>query len=555
MLVVVVSSKKTEEIMTLKKITAAGLLTASALVLAACGQQKSSQSQTKQVLNWTESAQISTQDPSLTTDSTSFQALLNTQEGLYRLDKKQKPQLALAKSAKLTDGGKTYTFVLRDAKWSNGQAITANDFVYSYRRTLNPKTKSSMAFYLYQIVNAEAINAGKKPVSSLGVKALSKNKLQIKLVRPVSYFKLLLAFPLFFPENQQFIEKVGSKYGTAAKYIISSGPFKLTKWTGSNKQFTLVKNQNYWDKKNVKLDKVNETISETSSTAYNLYQAGKLDETYLTGEQVKANKGKSTFYDRPASAIQRLELNRKKVKAFNNFNIRRALSLAIDRESLAKVLSDGSVAAKGFVPSGMGNNPTTGEAFYKEAYVKEAVSYNLKEAKKYLAKGYKELGIKSLNLNLTVSDTDSAKQVGEFLQSKLGELPGVKITVTTLPYTTLISRQSAGNYQLTIKNWQAILGDPINFLEVFEKDSSYNTSGFASSKYDQLLNEAENVYGNKPVQRWKWLVAAEKLLMNEQGTIPLIQTAKPQLVQSYVKNVSYNPLGIPYDFKLVYIKK
>lgn len=541
--------------MTLKKITAAGLLTASALVLAACGQQKNSQSQTKQVLNWTESAQISTQDPSLTTDSTSFQALLNTQEGLYRLDKKQKPQLALAKSAKVTDGGKTYTFVLRDAKWSNGQAITANDFVYSYRRTLNPKTKSSMAFYLYQIVNAEAINAGKKPVSSLGVKALSKNKLQIKLVRPVSYFKLLLAFPLFFPENQQFIEKVGSKYGTAAKYTISSGPFKLTKWTGSNKQFTLVKNQNYWDKKNVKLDKVNETISETSSTAYNLYQAGKLDETYLTGEQVKANKDKSTFYDRPASAIQRLELNRKKVKAFNNFNIRRALSLAIDRESLAKVLSDGSVAAKGFVTSGMGNNPTTGEAFYKEAYVKEAVSYNLKEAKKYLAKGYKELGIKSLNLNLTVSDTDSAKQVGEFLQSKLGELPGVKITVTTLPYTTLISRQSAGNYQLTIKNWQAILGDPINFLDVFEKDSSYNTSGFASSKYDQLLNEAENVYGNKPVQRWKRLVAAEKLLMNEQGTIPLIQTAKPQLVQSYVKNVSYNPLGIPYDFKLVYIKK
>lgn len=341
-----------------------------------------------------------------------------------------------------------------------------------------------MAFYLYQIVNAEAINAVKKPVSSLGVKALSKNKLQIKLVRPVSYFKLLLAFPLFFPENQQFIEKVGSKYGTAAKYTISSGPFKLTKWTGSNKQFTLVKNQNYWDKKNVKLDKVNETISETSSTAYNLYQAGKLDETYLTGEQVKANKGKSTFYGRPASAIQRLELNRKKVKAFNNFNIRRALSLAIDRESLAKVLSDGSVAAKGFVPSGMGNNPTTGEAFYKEAYVKEAVSYNLKEAKKYLAKGYKELGIKSLNINLTVSDTDSAKQVGEFLQSKLGELPGVKITVTTLPYTTLISRQSAGNYQLTIKNWQAILGDPINFLDVFEKDSSYNTSGFASSKYD-----------------------------------------------------------------------
>lgn len=540
--------------MKLKKFTQVSVLTLSALLLAACG-NKQAATKTKQVLNWTESAQISTQDPSLTTDSTSFQALLNTQEGLYRLDKQQKPQLALAKSAKLTNGGKTYTFTLRKAKWSNGEAITAQDFVYSFRRTLNPKTKSGMAFYLYQIKNAQAINAGKKPVTSLGVKALSKTKLQIQLVRPVSYFKLLLAFPLFFPENQKFIEKVGSKYGTAAKYTIASGPFKLTKWTGSNKQFSLVKNKNYWDAKSVKLDQVNETISETASTSYNLYQAGKLDETYLAGEQVKANKGKSGFYDRPSSAIQRLELNQNKVKAFKNFYIRRAFSLAIDRSALAKVLSDGSVAAKGFVPSGMGNNPTTGEAFYKEAYVKEAVSYDLKKAKQYLAKGYKQLGIKSLTLNLSVSDTDSAKQVGEFLQSKLAELPGVKVSVTTLPYTTLISRQTAGNYQMTIKNWQAILGDPINFLDIFEKGSSYNNSGFSNKKYDQLLNESENVYGNQPAKRWKRLVQAEKLLMNQQATIPLIQTAHPQLIKSYVKNVSYNPLGIPYDFKLVYLKK
>lgn len=542
--------------MKLKQLTGASVIALSALLLAACGKStSSSQSKSKQVLNWTESAQLSTQDPSLTTDSTSFQALLNTQEGLYRLDQKQKPQLALAKSAKVTNGGKTYTFTLRDAKWSNGDAITAQDFVYGFRRTVNPKTKSGMAFYFYQIKNAEAINSGKKAVNTLGIKALSKKKLQIQLVRPVSYFKLLLAFPLFYPQNQKFEEKVGSKYGTAAKYTISSGPFKLTKWTGSNKQFSLVKNKNYWDSKSVKLDQVNETISETASTSYNLYQSGKLDETYLTGEQVKANKGKSGFYDRPASAIQRLELNQNKVKAFKNFYIRRAFSLAINRALLAKTLSDGSVAAKGFVPSGMGNNPTTGEAFYKEAYVKDAVSYDLKKAKQYLAKGYKQLGIKSLSLNLSVSDTDSAKQVGEFLQSKLGELPGVKISVTTLPYTTLISRQTAGNYQLTIKNWQAILGDPINFLDIFEKGSSYNNSGFSDTEFDKLLNEAENVYGNKPVQRWQRLVKAEKILMNKQATIPLIQTAKPQLLKSYVKNVSYNPLGIPYDFKLVYLKK
>lgn len=540
--------------MNINKITAAALIAGSALTLAACGNSSSSK-ETKQVLNWTESAQISTQDPSLSTDSTSFQALLNTQEGLYRLDGKQNPKLALAKSAKITNGGKTYTFTLRHAKWSDGSPLTAKDFVYSFRRTLTPSTKSAMAFYMYQIKNAQAINSGKKDPKTLGIKALSKYKLQINLIRPVSYFKRLLAFPTFFPENQKFIEKVGSKYGTAAKYTIASGPFRMTKWTGNNKQFTLVKNKNYWDAKSVKLDKVNETISETASTSYNLYQSGKLDETGLSGEQVKANKNKSTFYDRPASAIQRLELNQKKVKAFRNFNIRRAFSLAINRQSLAEVLSDGSVAAKGFVPSGMGNNPTTKEEFYKEAYVKDAVSYNLPEAKKYLQKGYKELGIKSINVNLSVSDTDSAKQVGEFLQSKLEELPGVKVSVSTLPYTTLISRQSASNYDMTIKNWQAILGDPINFLDVFESTSSYDNCGYKSTKYDKLLDESENVYGNKPVQRWKRLVEAEKVLMNDQATIPLIQTAKPQLVQSYVKNVTYNPLGIPYDFKNVYIKK
>lgn len=536
-----------------KKILATGTIIVSALALAACGNQSASQKK-KQVLNWSETTQLSTQDPSLATDTTSFQALLNTGDGLYRLDKNNKPQLSLATKAKTSNNGKTYDFYLRkNAKWSNDDPITAKDFVYSYRRTVNPATKSQMAFYLYQIKNAQAINSGKKQPSSLGATAVSKYHLRVQLTRPLSYFKILLAWPLFFPQNQKVVQKYGKLYGTQAKYTVSSGPFTLTKWNGNNKVWSLVKNKNYWDAKDVKLSKVNEQVSESTTTSYNLFQAGKADETGLTGQQVASNKNKAGYHARLSSAIRRLELNQNKVKAFKDLKIRQAFSYAINRQQLANnILKDGSIPAKGFVPSGMGTNPKTGAQFEDDAYVKSGVSYDLQKAKLLLKQGYKETGTKSINVTLLASDDDTSKQTAEFLQSQLDRLPNVNISVQNIPFTQLISRQTAGNYEITIKNWQAVFGDPINFLDVFQKGSSYLNNGWNNNQFNKLLDQSENVYGNDPVKRWDKLVAAEKILMKDQGTIPLIQVAHPQLLKTNVKGVSFNPTGVPYDFKNVY---
>ncbi|WP_224429879.1 peptide ABC transporter substrate-binding protein [Lactobacillus amylovorus] len=537
-----------------KKILATGTIIVSALALAACGNQSASQKK-KQVLNWSETTQLSTQDPSLATDTTSFQALLNTGDGLYRLDKNNKPRLSLAKSVKTSKGGRVYDFVLRkNAKWSNGDPLTAKDFVYSYQRTVNPATKSQMAFYLYQIKNAQAINSGKKQPSTLGVTAPSKYHLRIELTRPLSYFKNLLAWPLFFPQNQKVVQKYGKLYGTQAKYTVSSGPFTLTKWTGNNKTWTLAKNKNYWDAKDVKLSKVNEQVSESTTTSYNLFQAGKADETGLTGQQVASNKNKAGYHARLSSAIRRLELNQNKVKAFKNLKIRQAFSYAINRQQLANnILKDGSIPAKGFVPSGMGTNPKTGAQFEDDAYVKSGVSYDLQKAKSLLKQGYKETRTKSINVTLLASDDDTSKQTAEFLQSQLDRLPNVNISVQSIPFTQLISRQTAGNYEITLKNWQAVFGDPINFLDVFQKGSSYLNNGWNNNQFNKLLDQSENVYGNNPVKRWSRLVAAEKILMKDQGTIPLVQVAHPQLLKTDVKNVSFNPTGVPYDFKNVYL--
>ena len=538
-----------------KKILTTSTIILTGVSLAACGKKSDAEESKNQTLNWSETTQLSTQDPSLATDTTSFQALLNTGDGLYRLDKNNKPKLSLAKSVKESKNGTVYDFDLRkDAKWSNGDPVTAKDFVYSYQRTVTPATKSQMAFYLYQIKNAEAINKGKKSPSTLGVTAPSKYHLRIQLTRPLSYFKNLLAWPLFFPQNKNAVKKYGKLYGTQAKYTVSSGPYTLTKWTGNNKAWTLIKNKNYWDAKNVKLNKINEQVSESTTTSYNLFQAGKADETGLTGEQVAANKNKAGYHARLSSAIRRLELNQNKIKAFKNLKIRQAFSYAISRQQLTNnVLKDGSIPAKGFVPYGMGTNQKTGAQFENDAYVKSGVSYDLAKAKKLLKEGYKETGVNSIKVNLLVSDDDTSKQTAEFLQSQLDRLPNVSVSVQSIPYTQLISRQTAGNYEITVKNWQAVVADPINFLDVFQKGSSYLNNGWNNDQFNKLLNESENVYGNDPVKRWSKLVQAEKILIKDQGTIPLVQTAHPQLLKNNVKNVSFNPTGVPYDFKNVYI--
>ncbi|MBS1006492.1 peptide ABC transporter substrate-binding protein [Levilactobacillus brevis] len=534
----------------------------SLLTLAGCGGQSSSSNNSgkyaaKQVLNWTESSELATTDLAQATDTLSFNVLQNTQEGLYRLNSKGTPAKALATSTKVTNGGKTYTFNLRHGvKWSNGDPVTAKDFVYSWQRTVSPKTASQDAFYLYQVKNAEAVNKGKKSLSALGIKATGKYTLTVNLTKPVSYFKKLLAWPLFYPVNQNAVNKYGKKYGTSSSTTVYNGPYRLTKWNGTSKSWTLAKNKTYWDKKAVHLIKINEQVTESTTTSYNLYNAKKVDETLLSGQQIKNNKNSKDFVKRLPTGSQRLDLNEKKVSAFKNVNIRKALSLAINRTQLVNdVLQDGSVASKGFVPSGMGNNPKTGEAFNQEASVKSAVSYNVKQAKTLLAKGLKQAGDKKLNVTLSVSDTDSSKQTAEFIQSSLEKLPNVTVTIKTVPYVQLITQQNNGNYELTLAGWQSVFADPINFLDVFEADSSYNTTGWKNSTYDKLLDEAENVYGNQPEKRWGKLVAAEQVLMKNQGTIPLYQAAKSQLLRSNVKSVVYNPAGVPYDWKTTYIAK
>jgi len=549
--------------MKIKKRTATILAVVPLLLLAACGNGSSASSSkgnlaTKQVVNWTESSELPSIDPSLATDEISFNLLNNTNEGLYRLGKNNKIEPGMATKTTVSKDGKTYKFTLRkNAKWSNGDSVTAQDFVYSWQRINNPKTGSQYAYLYSGVKNADQIQAGKKSVSTLGIKATGKYKLTVKLDKAIPYFKLLMGFPSFFPQDQKVAQKYGSKYATQSKYQVYNGPFTLQGWTGTNNKWSLVKNKKYWDKKHVTLTKINDQVVKDTETGLNQFQGKQVDQTAISGTQVANLKNSKSFFLGREARNAYLEYNYKKIKAFRNLNIRQAMSLAINRKQLVtKVLADGSTTPKGFVTDGLASNPKTGEDFAKEAYNGgTGVTYNLKEAKKLWAKGLKQEGKKSVTYTLMSDDTDVGKKTTEFLQTQLEKLPGLKINVENIPYKTRLARSAKGQFQLVVTLWGADFSDPISDLGLFTSTNSFNNGKWGNKEYDKLIDAANNGDANNTEKRWEDMVKAEKLLMSQQANAPLYNGVAPQLINTKVKGYVYNTAGVPWNWKGMYVTK
>lgn len=538
------------------KLFATGSVTlAAAALLAACGSSSSSSSSKPQKLAWTEAAELTTMDPSKATDRYDADQFNNVMEGLIRLSNNAKATPGMATSWKESKDGKTWTFNLRKgAKWSNGDEVTANDFVYSWRRTVNPKTASEYAYLFSGVKNADQIVAGKKAVNTLGIKADGKYKLTVTLERRIPYFKLLMGFYIFFPQNQKFVEKCGSKYGTAAKYVLSNGPFKMTGWTGSNLTWKLVKNNTYWDKKNVKLDQVSMSVQKTQSTSYNLYQSGKLDETNLDAQQSKQLKGTTGWTVRKFASTKYLQYNIAKDKNLANANLRKAISLAINKKQLATTVGAANQAAVSFTAAGI-TDSSTGKDFSSEVKTSatQAVQgYDKAKAKEYYKKALKELGKKSITIQLLGDDTDDAKKVTEFIQSALESTLGMKVEVTNVPFKTRLSRVSALKFDVVATGWTADFSDPISFLDLLSKGNAYNYGKWESTTYNKNVSLSKTT--GSTAARWKAMVKADQALVEDQGVTPLYYTNEATLVKTKVKGVVFNGAGAPYNFKEAYIK-
>ena len=225
----------------------------------------------------------------------------------------------------------------------------------------------------------------------------------------------------------------------------------------------------------------------------------------------------------------------------------------INKNQLAtKVLGDGSVAPKGYVPAKM--NSRNGKDFADQAYVKSGVDYNLTEAKKLWAKGLKETGKKSVNVALLCDDIDQIVKNAQFVQSQLNKLPGMKVTIQNVPFKNRLSRSQNGQFDLVLSAWIADYPDPTNFLDLFKSDNSYNNGKWKNAQYDALMKKAEGVDANNESARWTDMVQAEKVLMNDQGIVPLFQQGESTLMKSKVQGVQFFPTSPQWDWSKVSVK-
>lgn len=495
---------------------------------------------------------IQTLDISKNTDTYSGTIIGNSGSNLMRVDAKGKPKLELAKSVKVSDDGLTYTVVLKSGlKYSDGSSLTAKDFVYSWQRIVNPKTASQYAYLASGVKNADKIAAGKANVDTLGVTSKG-NTITFELERPMPQFEYLLTFGNFMPQKESYVEKEGKKYATTAATALYSGPYKVEGWSGTNNKFKLVKNDNYWDAKNVKTKQIDIQIVQKPDTAVQLYKQGKIDRVSIanTPELYDANKNNKDIVKAPEATTSYIQYNQTgKNKFLANAKIREALNLATNRKELTQQVTAGiSTPATGLAPEGLAKT-SSDEDLAK--YVAPGYKFDPTAAKKAFQEGLKELGETQATFTIT-SDADSpaAKSTLDYLQGSWEKiLPGLKINQKFVPFQQRIKDAQTQNFDLVVSLWGGDYPEGSTFYDLFKDGASNNNGQFKNAAYTAAVNKAETTDALKDSARDTDYKAAEAALLKDNNINPLYFRSGYSLQNPDVTGIIVNTTGVQYDWK------
>ena len=527
-------------------------LTTAAGMLAGCGSKTDTDT-----FRFANDTDIVGMDSTVVDDAMSFNAITAITDGLTTVDVKGNTIPGIAKSWDVSNNGLTYTFHLRDAKWANGDKVTAQDFVYSWHRII--KNAGNYAYMLgsegASIKNADSlINLGTtatdEQLNTLGIKATDDKTVVVDLEKNVPYFVGLMSFPCYFPQNQKFVEKCGKNYATKPEYILGNGAYKMTKWIKGNKA-TFTKNDKYYDAKSVKTKNLEMYLVQDPKTAAQNFDNGKVDYATINSTLVDKYKGKDTFKTIREGYLAYLICNFKADTTANK-NLRHALSYAINRKDLCdNILKDGSQPATGFVPAQLCKSPA-GKDFREESG--KYVDYDVKKAQEYLDAAKKELGTDTITVDLLYGTDESPMDTfAEYLQGSFTKLKGLKVNmVATVKKDRIYNREASGNFQIACTRWAPDYADPTTFLNVLASSNSNNYGKWENAQYNSLLKQAQNETDvNK---RWNELLEAEKVMMDDMPNIPVVQTGTAALQAKNVKGLVHNTVSTPYVFKYVTLK-
>ncbi|WP_416354038.1 peptide ABC transporter substrate-binding protein [Agrilactobacillus fermenti] len=507
------------------------------ILSALIGSPNLAMAENEKTLNVTVTTPAATADPSNFSDAASADIMTQTMTGLYQLDNHGKVIPGIAtKIVSPTNNGKVYTFELRHSKWSNGEPVVADDFVYALRRMADPQTKSQIAQMLINIQNFKAAMTGKAKPDTIGVKALSKYKLQITLAKPTPYLNTLLAL-VVYPLNQKAVTKYGSKYGTNGQSILTNGAYKLANWNSTAEKWDYIKNNNYFDAKDVHIQKVHTQVIKDSNTGYNLFSDGKVQETSLSGTMARQNEHDPELTYQKSAQLYYLAYNAQK-KATGNLDFRRAVAYAINRKALTNnVLQDGSIPAYNMIPTGLATNSKNQD--FSKASGKD-VTYDKHKAQQYWQAAQKKLG-KKVSVSLLTSDEDSAKKIADYLQGQLQQtLKGLSVHIVTNPAQQKLQQQVKGNFEMTVQGFGSGVNDPIDYLNFSSAGNSFNFGRYHNQAYEAVMTKVNsNEDANNADKRWQDMLRASKLQMTQQPVTPLYQKRTPRLINKQVKNLNY----------------
>lgn len=453
----------------------------------------------------------------------------------------------VAESWEVSEDGLTYTFHLNpDAKWSDGEQITAQDFVYSWQRLMNPDTAAPYAFIGEYIKNGLAVEKGEMDPSQLGVVAQDDTTLVVTLERPTVYFLSMIgAQAQFAPLRQDIVEEYGSDFAADYEKNVYSGPYVLTK--SSDNQWFFEPNEEYWDRDSIKMDRVELNYVQNPDTAVAMYEDGELDYVQLPSASISAYEGKDNtflngnvdyFYFNVGGDCPELA----------NKNMRLALNYALDRNKYNQLVNSGYYKpSTGLVFSGLtGIESTYGEESTLEGYPLDGDDA---KAKEYLNAALSELGYSDpseVTLTLTTTDTESAKKQAEVCQEMWNKTLGINIEIEQITYAECLSRQRSGDFEIVWAGWGSDYDDPYSYLELFMSSSAYNYSGFQNDEYDALMTATQTEID--AAKRMNMMHQAEQILIDEGAFLPQAEREIHYLLNENVKDVTFFYCSVNIDW-------
>ncbi|MBP9477316.1 MAG: peptide ABC transporter substrate-binding protein [Sebaldella sp.] len=464
-------------------------------------------------------------------------------EGLTRQDETGNSIPGIAEAWEVRDDGLVWTFHLRDAKWENGDPVTANDFKFAWLRALENK-EPYRQWLLYPIKGARNLNKGKGKKEDVGVKVIDSKTLEVTLETPTEYFDSFLSQPITTPLNEKFYNIHKEKYGMNVENIISNGPYKLIEWSNEG-DLELIKNKNYWAEKSIKIEKI-KIKSIHYPSVLSSFEKGELDISEIDYDdytEVKKNKNLNYYED---GSIWYLEYNLKN-NFLSNKKIRQALTLAVDKEELSLVLQDVGKPAYGYVPSYIkGTNKT-----FREEAGDTFPHYNPEEARKLFAEGLKELGMdKAPKVSIIFNDAGNNKKIIQYVQEKIRKELGLELDDQSLSFKGRLSRMIQKDFDIILAGWSADYSDALSYMELWVTDGGNNHISYSNPKYDKLIKIGQTSPEQKT--RIEAMIQAEKILGEDVPISVIFYKQRMILINPKLKGIMLKSFGNSYYLNNTY---